>query len=110
MGLKSELIKSGWSDEGARFVAEHSTGKELSKPLRRFGIIHLRKDGKTQKANIPSGIRWAVWKRDGFMCIACGAQKFLEVDHIYPESKGGTLDLDNLQTLCRKCNNLKGAQ
>lgn len=32
----------------------------------------------------------------------------LEVDHVVPISKGGTNDLDNLQTLCEPCNQAKG--
>ena len=63
---------------------------------------------KSSKKSIPSDIRWAVWERDNFICQRCGARRHLSVDHIIPESKGGTLALDNLQTLCKLCNSCKG--
>ncbi|MBR2352886.1 MAG: HNH endonuclease, partial [Clostridia bacterium] len=34
----------------------------------------------------------------------------LEVDHIIPVSKGGKSTLDNLQTLCERCNRGKGTK
>ena len=34
--------------------------------------------------------------------------KLYEVDHVVPQSKGGTDHLDNLQLLCSHCNRLKG--
>ena len=34
--------------------------------------------------------------------------KFFEVDHVVPQSKGGTDHLDNLQLLCGHCNKIKG--
>ena len=30
--------------------------------------------------------------------------------HVYPEVRGGSSELDNLQTLCRPCNSIKGAK
>jgi len=62
-----------------------------------------------KKEIIPAKIRWEVWERDNFTCRHCGKRKNLTVDHIYPEVKGGTLELSNLQTLCKKCNSKKGA-
>lgn len=59
------------------------------------------------KQRIPRSVQTAVWERDGFRCKTCGVQRELSVDHIHPEIKGGTLDLDNLQTLCRPCNSRK---
>lgn len=49
-------------------------------------------------------------KRDDFRCKHCGTRDNLSVDHIHPESLGGTLDLDNLQTLCMPCNARKGVR
>ena len=60
------------------------------------------------KQSIPPETRWSVWERDNFTCQMCGVRKYLSIDHIYPESKGGTLELSNLQTLCCRCNSKKG--
>jgi len=65
---------------------------------------------ESQKEPIPADIRWAVWERDNFTCQHCGTRILLSVDHIIPESQGGTLDLANLQTLCSKCNSRKGTK
>lgn len=65
--------------------------------------------GKVKKP-IPNAIRWEVFERDGFRCKKCGVQKQLTIDHVHPEAKGGTLELDNLQTLCKTCNCSKGAR
>lgn len=60
--------------------------------------------------NINARLRFMVLKRDNFKCCACGASPakdpsvVLHVDHIIPWSKGGETTLDNLQTLCSKCN------
>lgn len=63
-----------------------------------------------RKKAIPPAIRWEVWERDDFTCRECGTRQLLSVDHVYPEVLGGTLTLDNLQTLCRSCNAKKGAR
>ncbi len=59
---------------------------------------------------MPDKLRYQVLKRDNFKCCACGASPAknpaveLHIDHIIPWSKGGKTELDNLQTLCSKCN------
>jgi hypothetical protein len=74
--------------------------------------IQLKTGTKTikTKQQIPLDIRWDVWERDDFTCQICGKRKHLSIDHIYPESKGGTLEISNLQTLCRLCNSIKGSK
>ena len=62
------------------------------------------------KQKIPTHIRWKIWQRDNFICQLCGSRQYLTIDHIHPESKGGTLDEDNLQTLCRSCNSRKSSR
>lgn len=60
--------------------------------------------------NINTRLRFRVLARDNFKCCACGASPAkdpsveLQVDHIVPWSKGGETVIENLQTLCSKCN------
>ena len=67
-----------------------------------------KKHGTRKRTNIPRGIRHEVFKRDNYRCVECGASRedgaTLHVDHKIPVSKGGTDELDNLQTLCSDCN------
>lgn len=56
---------------------------------------------------LPESVRQEVLKRDGYRCLECGATEDLSIDHRIPRSKGGTHDLDNLRTLCRRCNSAK---
>jgi 5-methylcytosine-specific restriction endonuclease McrA len=64
----------------------------------------------SHKHKIPDHIRWSVWERDNFTCKHCGSRRNLSVDHVVPESMGGTLTMENLQTLCKTCNCRKGAR
>lgn len=37
-----------------------------------------------------------------------GFKRLMTIDHKLPRAKGGTDDVDNLQTMCSKCNHNKG--
>lgn len=52
--------------------------------------------------------RQEVYARDGHRCLLCGSPDDLTVDHDVPRTKGGTNDVENLRTLCKPCNSLKG--
>ena len=49
-----------------------------------------------------------VMKRDGEKCVLCDSREFLQFDHIYPRSKGGSDETGNLRILCRTCNSKRG--
>ena len=52
--------------------------------------------------------RTEVFERDGYKCVTCGTSDHLTLDHRIPRSRGGTNELENLQTMCFPCNNRKG--
>jgi len=60
--------------------------------------------------SVSDRLRFKVFRRDNFRCVLCGSSPaitpglVLEPDHIIPWSKGGETVMDNLQTLCRRCN------
>lgn len=78
--------------------------------------IAWKKSVAGQRSLMTSSLRRFILERDGHQCKKCGvglAQEphlLLEVDHITPLSKGGLTQVDNLQTLCWRCNRSKGAK
>lgn len=59
------------------------------------------------RKSLSKKIRFEVFKRDSFTCQYCGQSApdvALEVDHIDPVSAGGSNDILNLITSCKKCN------
>lgn len=61
-----------------------------------------------KKVRVMPAIRWQVFQRDGWKCVACGMSALedtvLHIDHIVPRSLGGPDTLENFQTLCQACN------
>lgn len=45
-----------------------------------------------------------VFAKCDFKCVKCNSEDNLQIDHIFPVSKGGGNDPGNLQILCRTCN------
>ena len=69
------------------------------------------KDSARRTGRDPSlRLRFKVMKRDNFSCRSCGVSPakdssvILNVDHIKAWANGGETVLENLQTLCSKCN------
>ena len=77
------------------------------------------KGGVTRRSreSIPAALRKKVYQRDSYTCVLCGVIgegithtekiKGFEIDHIKPHAAGGDSSIQNLQVLCRKCNNSK---
>ncbi|MGH2878926.1 MAG: HNH endonuclease [Solirubrobacteraceae bacterium] len=66
---------------------------------------HKRGNGSARKRK-----RERIFARDGGVCLRCGSDEDLTLDHITPISEGGSNRDENLQTLCLACNEAKGTQ
>lgn len=75
--------------------------------------IKYNKSAKGQRALMTRSLRTIIKERDSYECQMCAVSikdqslLLLEIDHIIPVSKGGMSTMDNLQTLCWKCNRTK---
>ena len=58
--------------------------------------------------------RLAIYLRDGLACAYCGESvedgAQLTLDHLAPNSRGGSNDPGNLVTCCHRCNSARGAR
>lgn len=74
----------------------------------------INEKSSSRNKSINEKTRLKVLKRDNYKCVYCGKSPaihpgiILHIDHIKPFSKDGDNSLENLQTLCNKCNLGKG--
>jgi 5-methylcytosine-specific restriction endonuclease McrA len=95
--------------ETSELTVNHESTASHDVPAIKILNRHLKRTPR----NINLRMRFTVLQRDNFACTACtacgalpskNAATELNVDHIFPWSKGGETELNNLQTLCAKCN------
>lgn len=111
----------GWRGALEAFIEWVNTGNDEDVQIENEEIKHPASDStidlekaaiqtRTTSRDINLRLRFRVMQRDNFKCCACGASPAkdpsveLHIDHIIPWSKGGETVIDNLQTLCSKCN------
>ncbi|MCF7831296.1 MAG: HNH endonuclease [Candidatus Pacebacteria bacterium] len=91
-------------------VAEEANTELI--PVTTLKATKPKKEVKRKRTtrNINLRLRFNVLQRDNFKCKKCGrapatnSKIVLHVDHIKPWSKGGETVIENLQSLCSKCN------
>lgn len=95
-----------WMEALESFV-EYANASETPAPIEQESLSSSSR--KTSRE--PSlRLRFRVLLRDNFSCRQCGVSPAkqhgieLHVDHIRPWSRGGETAIENLQTLCSKCN------
>ena len=94
-----------WTNALEAFV-QYANDEQLDAPKTTETTDNRHKTSR----NINQRLRFIVMRRDNFKCAICGKSPAndpsieLHVDHIIPWVKGGETELENLQTLCSKCN------
>ncbi|MEO7260396.1 MAG: HNH endonuclease signature motif containing protein [Jatrophihabitantaceae bacterium] len=75
--------------------------------------IRFSRSAAGQRALMTAKLRGFIKQRDNYACVQCRVSLaaephlLLEVDHIMPVSRGGLSTIENLQTLCWRCNRTK---
>lgn len=105
LALEKSKIIHHWGDGHGGYL-KNTFEEILSEYISQPSIVSRSKN----RPKISSNKRKTVLERDAYRCVNCNSHLDLCVDHICPVSKGGTNDIDNLQTLCRSCNSSKGAK
>ena len=106
-------INGGYRDKKVTLFSETEIRGLIERLNRKRGDFYLDPEiwqaiCRVERGKVTNKMRFFIYQRDGYRCKKCGRQtKDLEIDHIYPISKGGKSVADNLQTLCRRCNLLK---
>jgi 5-methylcytosine-specific restriction endonuclease McrA len=105
-----EKCFGSWRKALERFVAyvnkEGNVSSETGVKSLKFEPTKKHKTTRT----VNWRLRFSVMRRDDFKCKICGASPaikpgtILHVDHIKAWDKGGETIMENLQTLCDRCN------
>lgn len=90
------------------FFQTPSTVDKYAKP----SIIRIGKWVNIDYGKVPLN-RENIFKRDNHTCVYCGFdgkknREKLTLDHVFPKSKGGKDEWENLVTCCKTCNGEKG--
>lgn len=78
-----------------------------------YYVNHALTARRSEFDRLAPKLRPLVFARDGHTCQFCGAHGegvVLHPDHRVPLFEGGSNNLDNLQTLCARCNLRKGGE
>lgn len=110
----------------AVIAAQEAIQSAYSMRLRALASAELAELVAGAELRAPRGIRAYILDRDGYRCRRCGWEpgdpvplkrgtdrpvfRALEIDHIWPKSKGGADTPENFQVLCTSCNCRKGAR
>lgn len=78
-----------------------------------FVRANERRIRPTERVAWPKGLKQRLMRRQGNTCMYCGYRRTaasMDIDHIIPVVRGGSNNEDNLQVICRPCNQRKGLQ
>lgn len=67
---------------------------------RRLGVERIHTEGEWEDLCLKCGNK----------CLRCGREGPLTRDHVIPISRGGSDHISNIQPLCQRCNDSKGAK
>jgi len=100
-------------DHPEAYFEIHRRWKQKNKELVN-AATHRRRTKLNNSAENYTAAEWTALKEaQNYTCLCCGRREpeiKLTVDHVIPVSCGGGNGIDNIQGLCKDCNNWKNAR
>ena len=111
--MAAEQLQRQWIGIDISPKAIELVHTRLEKEVGFFGEIITRDDIPKRSERLPNyrTHRHTLYGKQEGLCNGCKTQfpfRNMTVDHIVPQSQGGTDHEDNLQLLCGACNSTKG--
>lgn len=115
--VAAERLQREWVGIDLSPLAAKLVKSRLQKEMGLFYDVHHRMDipSRTDLGELPNyrTHKHTLYGRQEGICTGCRVLfpfRNMTVDHVVPQSKGGSDHLDNLQLLCAACNSMKGVR
>ena len=112
--VAAERLQRQWIGIGISSKAIELVRMRLEKEVGFFGKVIAREDIPKRSEKLPNyrTYKHTLYGKQEGLCNGCQTQfpfRNMTIEHIVPQSKGGTDHADNLQLLCGACNSTKGS-